>query len=74
MAATAYPNPQPMLQVVDRLAEACTHPSHAFWPQQRNVLVGGPIHWPSILKPRQIATRKPWGLLPCCPGDENGPT
>lgn len=41
--------------MVERLAEACAHASHAFWPQQRSVVVNGPIHWPSILGPRQIS-------------------
>jgi toxin-antitoxin system PIN domain toxin len=41
MAQPAYPNTQPAQQVAARLAEACGHPSHAFWPQR-------------ILGPRQI--------------------
>jgi hypothetical protein len=33
------PNPvQPAQQVAARLAEACDHPSHAFWPQQISLL------------------------------------
>ena len=32
MAQPAYPNPQPAALVAARLAEACRHPSHAFWP------------------------------------------
>ena len=38
MAQPAYPNTQPAQQVAARLAEACDHPSHAFWPQQISLL------------------------------------
>ena len=37
-----------------RLAEACSHPSHAFWPQQISLLQEGLIRWERILGPRQI--------------------
>ena len=37
-----------------RLAEACGHPSHAFWPQQISLLQEGLIRWERILGPRQI--------------------
>jgi predicted nucleic acid-binding protein len=33
MAQPAYPNTQPAALVAERLAEACAHPSHAFWPE-----------------------------------------
>jgi len=55
MAQPAYPNQQPAQQVAARLAEACGHPSHAFWPQQISLLQEGPIHWERILGPRQIS-------------------
>jgi hypothetical protein len=29
---------RPAQQVAARLAEACNHPSHAFWPQQISLL------------------------------------
>jgi hypothetical protein len=38
-----------------RLAEACGHPSHAFWPQQISLLQEGLIRWERILGPRQIS-------------------
>ena len=38
-----------------RLAEACDHPSHAFWPQQISLLQEGLIRWERILGPRQIS-------------------
>jgi hypothetical protein len=31
--------------VAARLAEACGHPSHAFWPQQISLLQEGLIRW-----------------------------
>ena len=37
-----------------RLAEACGHPSHAFWPQEISLLQEGLIRWERILGPRQI--------------------
>jgi len=54
MAQPAYPNTQPAQQVAARLAEACNHPSHAFWPQQISLLQEGLIRWERILGPRQI--------------------
>ena len=54
MAQPAYPNTQPAQQVAARLAEACGHPSHAFWPQQISLLQEGLIRWERILGPRQI--------------------
>ena len=38
-----------------RLAEACGHPSPAFWPQQISLLQEGLIRWERILSPRQIS-------------------
>lgn len=37
-----------------RLAEACGHPSHAFWPQQISLLQEGLIDGERNLGPRQI--------------------
>lgn len=54
MAQPAYPNPQPAQQVAARLAEACDHASHVFWPQQISLLQEGLIRWDRILGPRQI--------------------
>jgi predicted nucleic acid-binding protein len=44
----------PAQQVAARLAEACNHPSHAFWPQEISLLQEGLIRWERILDPRQI--------------------
>ena len=54
MAQPVYPNTQPAQQVAARLAEACGHPSHAFWPQEISLLQEGLIRWERILGPRQI--------------------
>jgi predicted nucleic acid-binding protein len=40
--------------VAARLAEACDHPSQAFWPQQISLLQEGLIRWERVLGPRQI--------------------
>ncbi len=37
-----------------RLAEACRHPSHAFWPEPISLLAEGLIRWEDPLGPRQI--------------------
>jgi toxin-antitoxin system PIN domain toxin len=54
MAQPAYPNPQPAAQVAARLAEACGHPSHLFWPEPISLLQEGLIRWERLLGPRQI--------------------
>ena len=54
MAQATYPNPQPAALVAERLAEACRHPSHAFWPEPISLLQEGLIAWQRLLGPRQI--------------------
>ncbi|MEI8250017.1 MAG: TA system VapC family ribonuclease toxin [Synechococcus sp. ELA057] len=54
MAQPAYPNAQPAAQVAARLVEACSHPSHAFWPMPISLLQDGLIRWERLLGPRQI--------------------
>lgn len=54
MAQPSYPNPQPAALVAARLAEACAHASHAFWPEPISLLQEGLIHWERLLGPRQI--------------------
>lgn len=54
MAQPAYPNPQPAALVAARLAEACQHSSHAFWPEPISLLQEGLIRWDRLLGPRQI--------------------
>ena len=50
MAQPTYPNAQPAAQVADRLAEACHHPSHAFWPMPISLLQDGLIRWERLLQ------------------------
>jgi predicted nucleic acid-binding protein len=40
--------------VAERLAEACRHPSHAFWAAPISLLQEGLIDWQRLLGPRQI--------------------
>jgi toxin-antitoxin system PIN domain toxin len=54
MAQPGYPNPRPAARVAERLAEACRHPSHAFWPESVSLLRPGLIAWERVLGPRQI--------------------
>ena len=54
MAQPSYPNAQPAALVAARLAEACRHPSHLFWPAPINLLEEGLICWDNLLGPRQI--------------------
>ena len=37
-----------------RLAEACNHAIHAFWPEPISLLQEGLIRWDRLLGPRQI--------------------
>ncbi|QVL54074.1 MAG: VapC toxin family PIN domain ribonuclease [Cyanobium sp. M30B3] len=54
MAQPTYPNVQPAALVAARLAEACSHSSHVFWPEPISLLQEGLICWERLLGPRQI--------------------
>jgi toxin-antitoxin system PIN domain toxin len=54
MSQPAYPNHRPVAQVADRLAEACNHFSHTFWPETISLLEPGLIRWERLLGARQI--------------------
>ena len=54
MVQPAYPNAQPAALVAARLAEACSHASHAFWPEPISLLQEVLIRWDRLLGPRQI--------------------
>jgi uncharacterized protein len=54
MAQPTYPNAQPAALVAARLAEACSHSSHVFWPEPISLLQEGLIRWERLLGPRQI--------------------
>jgi len=51
---TRLPHAQPAALVAARLAEACSHSSHAFWPEPISLLQEGLIRWERLLGPRQI--------------------
>jgi hypothetical protein len=65
MAQPAYPNCQPAAVVASRLAEACRHPSHAFWPEPISLLQEGLIDWQRLLGPRQITDAYLLALAVC---------
>src|SRR5437868_9561065 len=51
MSQPGYSNPLPPVAVMQRLATAISHPSHAFWPADvtlldRVVIVGSRVHGP----------------------------
>ena len=54
MSQNAYPNSQPPSKIAERLAEACQHPTHEFWPETISLLTDGVIRWQYLLGPRQI--------------------
>jgi len=54
MSSPGYPNPQAPGKVAQRLADAATDPSHAFWPDAVNLLQGAPLRWERVLGPRQV--------------------
>jgi toxin-antitoxin system PIN domain toxin len=54
LSQPAYPNHRPAAQVAERLAEACGHASHQFWPEAVSLLEPGLIAWQRLLSPRQI--------------------
>ena len=54
MSQPAYPASRPAQVVAARLAEACRHPAHAFWPEDVSVLQPGLIEWSGILGHRQV--------------------
>ena len=54
MSQPSYPGALPAAEVAQRLAEACAHPNHQFWPADANLLQTGLIHWPRILGHRQV--------------------
>jgi uncharacterized protein len=54
MSQPSYPGALPAAEVAQRLAEACAHASHVFWPADADLLQAGLIHWPRILGHRQV--------------------
>ena len=54
MAQPAYPNPLPVAQVAERLAEATETNDHEFWPDDVSLLGAGVMDWRRMIGPRQI--------------------
>jgi toxin-antitoxin system PIN domain toxin len=49
-----YPNPLPVMQVADRLAEASATAYHEFWPDSVSLLDSAAIDRSRLLNPRQV--------------------
>ena len=54
MSQNAYPNSQSPSKIAERLAEACQHPTHEFWPETISLRTDGMIRWQNLLGLRQI--------------------
>lgn len=54
LSLAAYPNPQPVALVAQRLAKAVAHPSHQFWPDSISLLDPGRLQWDRMLSSRQV--------------------
>ncbi|WP_310390067.1 TA system VapC family ribonuclease toxin [Roseateles sp.] len=54
LSLPAYPNPQPVALVAQRLARAVAHPSHQFWPDSLSLLDPGRLQWDRMLSSRQV--------------------
>ena len=54
MAQPAYPDPLPVAQVAERLAEATATVGHEFWPDDVSILATGVMDSRQVIGPRQI--------------------
>ena len=54
MSQPRYANPRPTSEVMERLAVATSHPSHAFWPADITLLDQGVADRTRIHGPRQV--------------------
>jgi predicted nucleic acid-binding protein len=54
MSQPGYPGALPAAEVAARLAEACSHPAHMFWPADVDLLAPGLVHWERVLGHRQV--------------------
>ncbi len=54
LSQPAYPNHRPVASVAARLAEACNHSSHHFWPGGISLLSETVVNWRQLLGPRQV--------------------
>lgn len=54
MSQPGYPGALPAAEVAARLAEACSHPAHEFWPADVDLLAPGVALWDRVLGQRQV--------------------
>lgn len=54
LSQPAYPNPRPVAEIAERLAEACSHPSHCFWSGGISLIANASVHWQQLLGPKQV--------------------
>ena len=54
MSLPAYPSPLPPPEVIARLRQAVSHPSHAFWPDDVSLTDARVIHTARVHGPRQV--------------------
>lgn len=54
LSQPAYPNHRPVAEVAERLAEACSHPSHQFLSGGVSLLNPTDVNWRQLLGPRQV--------------------
>jgi len=54
MSHPGYPSPLPAGAVIERLAEACARPEHAFWPDELSLLDASVVDPARIHGPRQL--------------------
>lgn len=54
LSQPAYPNHRPVAEVAERLAEACSHPSHHFWSGGVCLISPAGVNWAQLLGHRQV--------------------
>ena len=54
LSLPAYPNPQPITLVAERLTRATADRSHAFWPDALSLLEPDRLRWDRVLSPRHV--------------------
>jgi toxin-antitoxin system PIN domain toxin len=54
MSQPAYPGAVPAAEIAARLAEACAHEAHEFWPASVNLTGTRAVRWSHVLGHRQV--------------------
>lgn len=54
MSQPAYPGAVPAAEIANRLAEACVHEAHEFWPADVNLMGARAVRWSHVLGHRQV--------------------